>query len=238
MSGLSDLPMKAILTRSMLSNLFVHKIYYIRVAISVSTSRLLLITADNGILLISYNMLLKLTSICSIFSIVYTTKIEPWAGLPHTSTRSNDGETLRQGPALEALLTHVCVDEELTGDRGRQEGGGEGAYTPLELRFDVLWATRMGSLQQHRHGKNNNTKDIYLNTYHGSSSELKIIMAVDVKSVGNSRDCYIQMTSVGSRQDPNAEYTVADYTVLIIPFRTHSAHVRQENRPAMDHRKC
>jgi hypothetical protein len=45
---------------------------------------------------------------------------------------------------------------------------------------------------------------------------------VDVQSVRKSQDCYIQITTVGSRQDPNAEYTVAEYTVLNIPFRTHS----------------
>jgi hypothetical protein len=193
--------------------------------VNINTSRLLLITAKNSILLIYYNVLLKLTSICSIFSIVYKTKIEPRARLPHTSTRSNNGKALRQGPALEALLTHVCVDGELTGDRRQQEGGGEGAYTPLELRFDVLWATRMGGPQQHSHGKNNNTKDTNLNTNCGSNSKLKITMAVDVQSVKKSQDCYIQITTAASRQDPNGEYTVAEYTVLNLPFRTHSDQV-------------
>jgi hypothetical protein len=222
MNIVGDTQNEAIFARSTLPNLFVCKIDEIRAAASVDTGRLLLAAADNSILLISCNVLLELTSICSILSMVNATKIEPRACLPHTSTRSNDGEALRQGPALEALLTHVCVDEELTGDRGQQEGGGEGAYTPLELRFDVLWATRMGSPQRHSHGKNNNTKDTYLNTYCGSNSELKITMAVDVQSVRKSQDCYIQITTVGSRQDPNAEYTVAEYTVLNIPFRTHS----------------
>jgi hypothetical protein len=39
-------------------------------------------------------------------------KIEQRGGLPHTSTRSNDGEALRSGAALKALLTYVCVDKE------------------------------------------------------------------------------------------------------------------------------
>jgi hypothetical protein len=154
------------------------------------------------------------------------TKIETGARLPYTSTCSNDGEALRQGPALEAPLTHVCVNEDLTSDMEQHEGGGEGAYTPLKLRSDVLWATRMGNPQLHSHSKNNKTPDIYLNTYYGNKSELEITMAADVQSVRKSQDCYIQITTVGSRQNPNAEYTVAEYTVaeytvLNIPFRTH-----------------
>jgi hypothetical protein len=115
-------------------------------------------------------------------------------------------------------LKHVCVNEDLTGDIEKQEGGREGAYTPLKLRSEVLWATRMGNPQQHSHCKNNNTPDIYLDTYYGNNSGLKITMAADVQSVRKSLDCDIQITTVGSRQNPNAEYTVAEYTVLNIPF--------------------
>ena len=178
MSIIENTQNEAIFARSTLANLLIRKINEIRAVASIDTCCLLLPAAYNSTLLISYDVVLKLTSIFSIFSMVYTTKIELWMCWLHASAFSNDSEALRQGPALKTLLTHVWIDEDLTGDRRQQEGGGEGAHTPLELGFEVLWAIRMGSPQRHSHSKNNNTKDIYLNAYLGSNSKLKFTTGV------------------------------------------------------------
>jgi hypothetical protein len=61
------------------------------------------------------------------------------------------------------------------GGGGEGEGGGrEGPYTRLKVELDVFWAIRMGSPQRSSHYKSN-TKNIYLNTYLGSDSGLKIV---------------------------------------------------------------
>jgi hypothetical protein len=44
----------------------------------------------------------------------------------------------------------------------------------LEVEFDVFQAIRVGSPQRSSHYKSN-TEDIYLNTYLGSDSSLKIV---------------------------------------------------------------
>jgi hypothetical protein len=63
----------------------------------------------------------------------------------------------------------------LIGGEGGGEGGGrEGPYTRLKVEFGVFWAIRMGSPQRSSHYKSN-TKNIYLNTYLGSDSGLKIV---------------------------------------------------------------
>jgi hypothetical protein len=205
MSIIRDTQNEAIFARSTLANLLVRKINEIRAVASVDTCRLLLSTAYDSTLLISYNVLLELTSIFSVSSMVYTTKIEPRACLLYASALSNDSEALRQGPALEALLTHVWIDEDLTGDRRQQEGGGEGAHTPLKLGFEVLWAIRMGSPQRHSHSKNNNTKDIYLNTYSGSNSKLEFTTGVGLSKCWEIRNATYKLLlrSHAKTQTPN-----------------------------------
>jgi hypothetical protein len=85
-----------------------------------------------------------------------------------------------------ALLTNIRVIEELAGYRRQQKGGREGSR--FKLCFNIRRAIRMGSPQRHSHGKNNNTKDIYINTDLRSNSELKIATAVDYQMLGEVKN--------------------------------------------------
>jgi hypothetical protein len=59
---------------------------------------------------------------------------------------------------LEALLTDICIIEDLASDWYIQKGGREGPYTRFEVYFDVLWAIRMGSPQRRSHSNNTTIK--------------------------------------------------------------------------------
>jgi hypothetical protein len=107
-------------------------------------------------------MILKLTSICSFVSMVYTAKFEPLPNTLLASTCSDDSEALRKSPALQTLFTELDVVENLAGDRGQQVGRGERPYTSLKICFDMLRARRMSAPQLRSHGGTNNTKkDLY-----------------------------------------------------------------------------
>ena len=94
---------------------------------------------------VSFDMFFKLASIRSLSSMMYTAKFKPWALLFQAATCLNDGETLRQSPPLEALLTHICVVKDLAVDRGQQEERRERPYTRFKLYFNVFKTIRMGS---------------------------------------------------------------------------------------------
>jgi hypothetical protein len=62
---------------------------------SVDISSLLLTATSYPILLISLHMLLKLASVCSIISMMNTTKIEPRTSLFQAATLPHNCEALR-----------------------------------------------------------------------------------------------------------------------------------------------
>jgi hypothetical protein len=83
---------------------------------------------------------------------MYTIKVEPWALLLHTAACLHNSETLRQGPALEALLTKIFVLKDLTVDRGKQEEEGKRPYTCFELCLYILRALRISAPQHGIYG--------------------------------------------------------------------------------------
>jgi hypothetical protein len=100
-------------------------------------------------------------------------------------------------------LTSIRVIEELADDRRQQKGGREGSR--FELCFGMRRAIRMGSPQRYSHSKNNNTKDIYLNTDLGSNSELKTATAVDYQMLGEVKNAIYKLLqwSHAKTQTPN-----------------------------------
>jgi hypothetical protein len=93
--------------------------YEIRAATSVDICGLSLSARGYSILLISLNIPLKLTSIYSIVSMMYTAKFEPRFRRFQTATLLDNCEALREGPALKTLFTDVRVVEDLASDWGR-----------------------------------------------------------------------------------------------------------------------
>ena len=79
----------------------------IRAAASVDIGKLLLSASSYNVLLVSLHMILKLTSICSFISMVYTAKFEALLCSLLTSTCSDDSEALRKSPALQTLFTEL-----------------------------------------------------------------------------------------------------------------------------------
>ena len=82
-------------TRITFVNLFVSETNTVEIVTNVDISGLLFSTTSYSILLISLNVLLKLTSIKSIRSVMYTAKFEPWTSCLYVTTLSDNDKPLR-----------------------------------------------------------------------------------------------------------------------------------------------